>query len=150
MALTIGQAAGILGVSPQRVSQMLQDGRLEGPSPPASGDRRNAARVSRKSLQAEQRRRDAASAGALRSQPVATLQQLSADDIHRLKIDLDEALGHLKRRGEQNRRLTNLLVEMAEALKEQQLVVDDADALSEMYSNLLTSRLVPDTGPPAA
>src|SRR5690349_3308357 len=59
-ALTIAEAAAALGVKPQRIHQLLRDGRLTGPAVPPGRAPALVGRVWRDSLAAEQKRREAA------------------------------------------------------------------------------------------
>lgn len=150
-ALTIGQAAHALGITPQRVSQLLAAGALEGPEPPP-GQRapRDAPRVWLESLEAEQQRRSAIPAQSKPQRRTYDDPDALRDDVFRLKAALDAARDQLARQREQTRRVTRLLADTVAALQEQQELAQEADRITEAYSTLATTHLAPDTPPPSA
>lgn len=150
-ALTIRQAATVLGVTPQRVSQRLADGTLAGPPPP-TGDRRNAPRVWVDSLESLQA---AETAGPTSTRPAAPQSEAEVRalryDAERLRLALDSSRDHLTRQRRQTKNTAALLAEVAStlqktvaALQEQIALAEDADRITEAYSSVLTNHLTND------
>ena len=141
--LTLKEAASHLGVSPQRISQMLKDGDLDGP-PQRPGARapRNAPRVYMASLE----ERVARHAKPQRERGRAAMPSEAAlrDDAHRLKLALDVARDQIARQRQQNERLVALLAEAVAALREEQALARDADQITEQYAAIATNHLAPD------
>lgn len=149
--LTIGQAAHALGITPQRVSQLLAAGTLEGPAtPPGQRAPRDAPRVWLESLEAEQQRRVALPGRSKPRRQIPDNPDALRDDAFRLKVALDAARDQLARQREQTRRVTRLLAETVAALQEQQELAQEADRITEAYSTLATTQLAPDTPPVSA
>lgn len=140
-AVTINTAAERLGVTPQRVSQMLKDGELCGPRQGPGRASRNALRVYLDSLETVEQRR-AAGQSLLRSK--GGRERTFQDDAHRLKIALDVARDQVARHRRQNERLTKLLAEAVAALQEEQTLSRDADRIAEEYAAVATNHLAPD------
>lgn len=150
-ALTIRQAATVLGVTPQRVSQRLADGSLAGPPPP-TGDRRNAPRVWVHSLESLQ---VAEAAGPTSRRHVAPHSAAEVRalryDAEQLRLALDASRDHLTRQRRQTKNTAALLADVTSALQkavatlqEQIALAEDADRVAEAYSSVLTNHLTND------
>lgn len=148
-ALTIQQAADLLRVTRQRVSQRLADGSLTGPPPPTTGDRRNAPRVWVDSLQTLLTVEPSGAA-----QPDTDAADSEVDvralryDVERFRLALDTSRDNLARQRRQTSNTVALLAEVTStlqktvaALREQVALADDADKITEAYSSVLTNHL---------
>jgi len=142
-ALTIGQAATLLGVTQQRVHQLLSRGVLVGPRIPG-GQRaqRGAPRVWRSSAEDYLRRRRP------RASNVPASSELR-DDVLRLKIALDAARDVIAQERKQSRRLARLLADAVESLQEEQRLADAAEIITEQYASIVTTHLMPDPPEPS-
>lgn len=143
-AVTIQDAATCLGVTPQRINQMLAAGDLTGPSQP-SGKRapRNALRVFSASLESWQ-----ASHTGRRHRPrhpePSELEAALRDDAYRMKLALDIARDQLTQQRLQNERLTGLLADAVAALQSEQAMARETERISEEYAAIVTNHLAPD------
>lgn len=144
-AVTIRDAAQRLDVTPQRVSQMLATGQLHGP-PTARGKRAapNAPRVFIASV-AEVLKERAAQANARHRDD--SPRRASQDDLMRLKVALDVARDQIARQRRQNERLTRLLADAVEAIRDEQVLAEEMDKITEAYSTIATTHLAPDSPP---
>lgn len=141
--MTIKDAAARLDVTPQRISQMLTVGDLQGP-PQRVGTRATpgALRVYTESLEgARKRKAEGRSARRLRS---SGRDETFRDDAYRMKLALDVARDQLAQRRRQNERLTALLAETVAALREEQMLATQAETITEAYSSIATTHLAPD------
>lgn len=145
-AITIQDAATRLGVTRQRISQLLKSGALDGP-PQASGVRGlpNAPRVYVASVQERQTRRAPSRQGGRR--PVTGSEATLKDDAHRLKLALDVARDQIARQRGQNERLASLLAQAVAALQDEQALARDSDRITEQYAAIATNHLAPDSVP---
>lgn len=144
--MTIQDAAARLGVTRQRISQMLKSGALDGPPQPA-GVRGlpNAPRVYVASLQKRQAHRPTGQQAGRR--PVTQSEAALRDDAHRLKLALDAARDQIARQRGQNERLASLLAQVVAALQEEQSLAREADHITEQYAAIATNHLAPDSLP---
>lgn len=157
-ALTLTEAGVHIGVSPQRVGQLLDDGDLEGPDVPlGAGGRapKNAPRVWWQSAERERQRRQGGSKG-------RTSEASAADDPNskrsttrgirtadrtaalELKVGLDAAREALRSERERSERLAKLLRDTAAALQAQTIATAEADSITDSYARALGSFLTPD------
>lgn len=139
-ALTIQAAATRLGVSRQRIHQMLTAGDLDGP-PQTSGARapRNAPRVFVSSLETW----EAGRAGQRRGFPSIS-EAMFRDDAHRMKLALDIARDQLSKQRRQSERLIGLLADAVAALQTEQAMAREAERITEEYAAIATNHLAPD------
>lgn len=144
-AMTIKDAAERLGVTPQRVSQMLASGLLHGPST-AHGRRAapNALRVFTASLDQALAARAADARDHLHRD---SSRRVSDDDVMRLKVALDVARDQIARQRRQNERLTRLLADAVEAIRDEQALAQEMDKITEAYSTIATTHLASDSPP---
>lgn len=140
-ALTIRQAADRLGLSTQRVHQMLAKGLLDGPQPPIGRRaRKGAARVYVASLEEQARSRsETIGPGSLPDAEMVALRE----DAHRMKVGLDMARDQISRQREQNARLVSLLADTVAALQEEQSSAAQAERITEEYAAIATNHLAP-------
>lgn len=145
-ALTIAEAAALLGVTRARIHQLLAAGDLTGPDFAGSRAPKGAGRVWPDSAEARQRvGRHRSSRSPEREARETGLR----DDVYRLKIALDVARDSLRAERTQTARVTDLLARTVAALSEQQQLAIRADELAEGYSTILTDLLGP-TGLPSS
>lgn len=145
-AVTIQDAATRLGVTPQRVSQMLKSGVLTGPpQPPGARGVPNAPRVYVASIQDRQMQRASTQHGDGR--PGTRSEAALKDDAHRLKLALDVARDQIARQRDQNERLASLLAQTVAALQEEQALARESERITEQYAAIATNHLAPDTLP---
>lgn len=157
-ALSITQAADALGVSPQRVHQMLREERLNGPDQGPGRAPGGVGRVWRGSLDLEiERRKDRTRVQPLRrSKQVAragTSLDVSASDSARtqsahaaalhLKVALDLAREALKVERAQSAKITKTLAQAVALLEATQDQASRLDAITDGYSEALTQLLAP-------
>lgn len=145
-ALTIADTATRLGVTTQRVSQLLSEGTLSGPPQP-EGRRapKNATRVWLASLltyeeQRAQRRTPAGTRPRGRRTPAT---QVESAAIHALKVSLDLARESLAEERQRSRRLTDLLAQTVAELGAQHDLADRAETIADGYSHALSELLAP-------
>lgn len=144
--MTLTEAASRLGVTPQRVSQLLSQGRLQGPSQsPGARARKNAPRVYLSSI--EERIAQKALPRSQRGRTTSLSETALRDDAHRLKLALDVARDQIARQRQQNERLTALLAETVAALRDEQALARKADEITEQYAAIATNHLAPDVLP---
>lgn len=143
--MTIKDAAKRLGVTPQRVSQMLAAGLLHGP-PTAKGRRAapNSPRVFKASLDQALADRAADASDQLHGEPS---RYVLDDDVLRLKVALDVARDQIARLRRRNERLTRLLADAVEAIRDEQALAGEMDKITEAYSTIATTHLTPDNLP---
>jgi hypothetical protein len=164
-AYTLREAAELLGVSPQRINQMLSPDAspngpiLIGPNHDAKRASPNIARVWKRSLDVERQRRsheNRSLAGApfeIDTRDEGSLRVLRAEAaVQRLKVALDCMRDEVRAERQRTREMTRKLVELnllsAQAL---QRVVSDADSQAEVddevigqYSDALTQLISAD------
>lgn len=145
-ALTIKDAATRLGVSPQRVSQMLTAGDLDGPHQPA-GIRapRGVPRVHVVSIEVWEAHR--ANPQARRTRLAAPTEARLRDDAHRLKVALDVARDQITRQRTQNERLSALLSDAVAVLRDEQALAREEARITEEYASIATNHLAPEVIP---
>lgn len=144
MALSIRDAATRLGVTRQRVSQMLAAGDLTGPPQPAGARApRNAPRVFVASLESWEADRDGHRGGPPRQRSSAAEEALR-DDAYRLKLALDVARDQLSKQRLQNEKLTGLLADAVATLQAEQVMARESERITEEYAAIATNHLAPD------
>jgi hypothetical protein len=160
-AFTITEAAQLLQVTPQWVSQMLRSGTLNGPDAGPGRARKHAPRVWEGSLQEEISRRtakrhitdqpaadpgpDVSKPSKPRGQVIRSAREATAVEAAlRLKISLDTAREALRRERQVNKRLTTLLAAATAELQAAQTQADRLDDIAVGYSEALTQFLIPD------
>ncbi|WP_143537911.1 MULTISPECIES: hypothetical protein [unclassified Rhodococcus (in: high G+C Gram-positive bacteria)] len=138
--MTIRDAATRLGVSRQRINQMLKARDLYGPPQP-SGTRapRNAPRVFVSSLESWEAGH-AGRRGGSHTVSEATLR----DDAYRMKLALDVARDQLTMERRQNEKLTGLLADAVAALQAEHEMARKAERITEEYAAIATNHLGPD------
>ncbi|WP_141214028.1 hypothetical protein [Mycobacterium marinum] len=141
--MTIQDAAARIGVTRQRISQMLATGDLDGPRQP-TGPRapRNAPRVFVTSLESWEADH-AGRRGGLRPRS-SDLEALYRDDAYRMKLALDAARDQLTKQRLQNEKLAGLLADAVAALQAEQAMAREADRITEEYAAIATNHLGPD------
>jgi hypothetical protein len=149
-AVTLAEAASRLGVTAQRVNQLLNLGQLSGPDVGSGRARKNAQRVWESSLRDEIARRSrdhvskpSAQASAARSRASAR-EAAAIDATLQLKLRLDDAREALRRERQSNERLTNVLAAVTAELQAAQSQADRLDDIAAGYSEALTQLLIPD------
>ncbi|SRR5258708_4844999 len=161
-ALTLAEAAQRLQVTPQRISQMLHSGALEGPDVGPGRARKGVPRVWEASLQQELARRRTArprTTHRLAAGPDADVSKSSEAHgeasrsareaaalkaVLRMKIRLDDAREALRQERESSKRLTRLLAAATAELQAAQAQADRLDDIALGYSEALTQLVVPD------
>ncbi|MGH3724609.1 MAG: hypothetical protein ACRDUS_10865 [Mycobacterium sp.] len=142
--MTIQGAATRLGVTRQRISQMLAAGDLDGPLQPAEARApRNALRVFIASLESW----EASHAGRRNGPRHPRSPELGAalrDDAYRMKLALDIARDQLTQQRLQNEKLTRLLADTIAALQAEQAMSREAERITEEYAAIATNHLAPD------
>jgi hypothetical protein len=151
-ALTLAEAADRLKVTPQRISQMLRRGDLDGPILGPGRAPKGAGRVWEGSVQGEinkrlrgQRpatRRISASDGGQAAQSAREAAALEA--MLRMKISLDGAREALREERLANIRLARLLAAVITELQRAQAQTDRVDNIANGYSDAFTQLLIPD------
>lgn len=157
-AVTIAEAAAALGVRPQRIHQLLREGRLSGPPVPAGRAPGGIGRVWRESLTAEQARREVVEqqpAVGGRHTPDSRTRRESARGgrepgsaqsawvaVQELKVALDVAREALRRERAQSARLAQTLADLLRAERDQGRRLDE---IAQGYSDALTQLLGPET-----
>lgn len=145
-AVTIADAAASLGVTTQRIHQLLNEGALAGPPQPEDQKRAPSGvpRVWVNSLLAQKERRTQ------REQPAASKRrrrkpsvQVESASILELKVSLDLVREDLARERQQSRNLTQLLAQAVAALDEQQRLSERGDRIADGYSRALGELLAP-------
>lgn len=157
--LTVAEAADTLGVSPQRVHQLLTSEELDGPGLPAGRLRfpPNAERVSRSSLDALiARRAEKVPGGPTDGKSSAATSRVArapaADrDVDRaraaaqeLKVKLDAMRDQLRAERQRSRQLIGVASQLLDMLETQGTDADMLDDVSEGYSSALTQLLGPE------
>lgn len=159
-AVSIHEAASLLGVSKPRVHQLLNAGALSGPTVTGRAPA-GVPRVWRTSLNEElQRRRVGPGASRRRERldqpdrqvgseapsvaPVDPAVEATREAAFRLKIALDAARDALNAERAQTRQVTKVLAETVAMLAEQQRLTDRADELTNGYADALTQLLGPE------
>lgn len=143
-AVTILDAAARLGVTRQRVNQMLSAGDLDGPAQTqAVRARRNAPRVFVASLESLEARRTSDRSNPERAMPVLA-ETLLRDDAYRMKMALDVARDQIAQQRLQNEKLTGLLADAVDALKAEQAMARETERITEEYAAIATNHLAPD------
>jgi len=145
-ALTIADAATRLGVTTQRISQLLRTGVLSGPPQPV-GRRapKNAPRVWLASLltHEEQRAQQREPTGTRRRRRSRPSAQVESAAIHALKVSLDLARESLAEERQRSRNLTDLLAQTVAELGAQHDLAERADKIADGYSQALSELLAP-------
>ncbi|MGN7778853.1 hypothetical protein ACTJJE_04955 [Mycolicibacterium sp. 22603] len=143
-AVTIRDAAARLGVTRQRINQMLSAGDLNGPRQPEGARApRNALRVfvaSLESWEADHAGRRSGSSGP-RPRDVA---QVLRDDAYRMKLALDAARDQVTKQRLQNEKLVSLLADAVAALQAEQAMARESERITEEYAAIATNHLAPD------
>jgi len=149
-AVTLAEAASRLGVTAQRVSQLLNLGQLSGPDVGPGRARKNAQRVWESSLRDEIARRSrdhlskpSARASADRSRASAR-EAAAMEATLQMKVRLDDAREALRRERQANERLTSVLAAVTTELQIAQSQADRLDDIAAGYSEALTQFLIPD------
>jgi hypothetical protein len=149
-AVTLAEAARRLGVTAQRVSQLLNLGQLSGPSVGPGRARKNAQRVWESSLRGEIARRSRNKGSKPRATTSAAQARASAREaaameaaLH-MKVRLDDARDELRRERQANQRLTRVLAAVTAELQAAQSQADRLDDIAAGYSAALTELLIPD------
>lgn len=133
-----------LGVTRQRISQMLAAGDLDGPPQP-SGARapRNAPRVFTASLDSWETGHADRRNGPRRPGS-SELETALKDDAYRLKLALDIARDQLAQQRRQNEKLTGLLATAVAAVQAEQAMARETERITEEYAAVATNHLAPD------
>jgi hypothetical protein len=143
-AVTIQDAAARLGVTRQRINQMLTAGDLDGPRHPAGARApRNALRVFIASLESW----EADHAGRRSGPPRPRSSDVDAvlrDDAYRMKLALDTARDQLTKQRRQNEKLAGLLADTVAALQTEQAMARETERITEEYAAIATNHLAPD------
>lgn len=149
-ALTLAEAAAALGVSPQRISQMLRKGDLRGPVTGPGRAPKGVGRVWRDEIEREVREREssrrprrAPGSRDLHAGPSAR-EAAAVEAALRMKIGLDEARRMLKEERQKRKRLVNMLADALAEIGRAQGEADSFDVMAEAYSEALTQLLTPD------
>lgn len=162
-AVTIAEAAAVLGVSRPRIHQLLNAGVLTGRKIETTRAPAGALRVSRASLVAEVERRRRVKEGAkVRTDPGDARGSSKGDAADRgsktrrdrrgdsataaalrMKIALDQARDALKHERAQTAKVTRVLAETVAMLQEQQRLTQQADDLAARYADAVTQLLTP-------
>lgn len=161
-ALTLAEAAARLRVTPQRISQLLRCGDLDGPPTGSGRAQKQAPRVWESSLQQEMARRltgqrrsthrHPVGAGADVSKPLGRRGQgrssareaAALEAMLQIKIRLDDAREALRQERQVSKRLTSMLAAATAELQAAQTQADRLDDIAVGYSAALTQLLVPD------
>ena len=154
-ALGLSEAAARLGVSPQRICQMVRSGALSGPRYKVPRAPRGAKRVWLSSVQAGlDRRNQSRSKATDAAQPTAPNDALVRADAQgaaaraatqHLKVQLDAARELLRAERAASKRLAQLVAGAAQALAAQGERADRLDDIASGYSDALTQLLTPDS-----
>jgi hypothetical protein len=159
-ALTLAEAAEQLRVTPQRISQMLRCGVLDGPEVPLGRAQKHAPRVWDSSLQQEITRRQETEHHTPHLRPTSGAGEVSkrqeSDDqagpsareaaaleaALLMKLRLDEARKALREERQANKRLASMLAAVIAELQEAQAQADRLDDIAAGYSEALTQLLI--------
>lgn len=151
-ALTLAEAADQLGVTPQRISQMLRSGDLSGPTVGPGRAPKGVGRVWESSLQQEIDKRGAGSRrvgrrstlhdGVQTGPPARESAALEA--ALQMKIRLDDAREALREERQANKRLTSLLTAVVAEMEIARAQSDRLDHIAEGYSEALAQLIIPD------
>ena len=162
-AVTLSEAASVLGVSPQRVNQLLNLGDLTGPDVGPGRARKHAPRVWESSLRQELTKRQAGRrrrAGRALADPSGEVSKPSGSDKEarppareggaleaalRMKLRLDAAREALRVERQANKRLVGIIAATAAELQVAQAQADRLDDVAAGYSEALTQFLIPDS-----
>lgn len=151
-ALTLAEAAGRLGVKPQRISQMLRSGELSGPTIGPGRAPKGVGRVWEDSLEHEIHRR---LTGIRRSPPPraldgqvqirsSTREAAALEAVLQMKVKLDDAREALRHERRASKRLTNMLAAVVAELEAARAQSDRIDNIAEGYSEALAQLIIPD------
>lgn len=162
-AVTITEAARLLEVTPQRVSQMLRLGDLTGPDVGPGRARKHAPRVWESSLRQETTKRQTgrrrrseripadlsgdvskAAASDQRADPSAR-EAAASEAALQMKLRLDAAREALRLERQANKRLAGMIAAAAAELQVAQAQADRLDDIAAGYSEALTQFLIPDS-----
>jgi hypothetical protein len=151
-ALTLAEAASRLGVTPQRISQMLRSGDLSGPTMGPGRAPKGVGRVWESSLQHEidkrlvnirRRRRPGTSNGDVQTGSSAR-EAAALEAVLQMKVRLDDAREALRHERRASKRLTNLLAAAVAELEAARTQSDRLDNIAEGYSEALAQLIIPD------
>ena len=152
-AVTLVEAASRLGVTPQRISQLLKLGVLSGPDVGLGRARKHAPRVWESSLRREVVRRQTdgrrgagqSSAGTTDLVSKSLAREAAAMEAAlQMKLRLDEAREALRRERQANQKLTSVLATVTAELQVAQGQADRLDNIAAGYSDALTQLMIPD------
>lgn len=150
IALTLAEAATALGVSPQRISQMLSKGDLHGPAMGSGRAPKGVGRVWRDEIEREigeresnSRRRRTRGSGQPHGSPSAR-EAAALEAALRMKIGLDDARRNLKEERQVRMRLVSMLADAVAEIGRAQAEADTFDGIADAYSEALTQLLIPD------
>jgi hypothetical protein len=161
-ALTLAEAAERLRVTPQRISQMLRCGVLDGPEVAPGRAQKYAPRVWERSLQQEITRREETEQYASPSRLTRGHGQVSKrpepndeagpsareaaalEAALLMKLRLDEARKALREERQANKRLASMLAAVTAELQAAQEQTERLDDIAAGYSDALTQLLIPD------
>lgn len=143
-AVTIQDAATRLGVTRQRINQMLTAGDLDGPPQPAGARApRNALRVFIASLESWEADHAGRRSGPRRLRS-SDVEAVLRDDAYRMKLALDTARDQLTKQRLQNEKLAGLLADAVAALQAEQAMARETERITEEYAAIATNHLAPD------
>ncbi|SOJ58151.1 hypothetical protein MSIMFB_05631 [Mycobacterium simulans] len=132
-----------LGVTRQRINQMLTAGDLDGPCQPAGARApRNALRVFISSLESWESDHAGRRSGPPRPRP-SDAEAVLRDDAYRMKLALDAARDQLAQQRLQNEKLAGLLADAVAALQAEQAMAREAERITEEYATIATNHLAP-------
>lgn len=144
-AVTIQDAAARLGVTRQRINQMLTAGDLDGPHQPAGARApRNAPRVFIASLESWEADHAGRRRSGLSRSRSFDAEAVLRDDAYRMKLALDTARDQLTKQRLQNEKLAGLLADAVAALQAEQAMAREAERITEEYAAIATNHLAPD------
>jgi hypothetical protein len=152
-ALTHTEAAEALGVTPQRISQMLRSGALSGPEMRSGRAPKNVGRVWQHAIDREISDRQAGNRGRRHESGSVVEDSRRSHSRHdaaaweaarTMKIALDEARQALSDRRQERQRLVDVLKEAAAKIERGLEEEGALDRIAEAYSDALTQVLIPD------
>jgi hypothetical protein len=151
-ALTLAEAAERLGVTPQRISQLLCSGVLSGPTVGPGRAPKGAGRVWESSLQQEIDKRQAGSRrirrrttsdDGVQTGPL-TREPAALEAVLQMKIRLDDAREALREERRANKRLISMLAAAVAEMEVARAQSDRLDDIAEGYSEALAQLIIPD------